>query len=56
MDDKLCEQVVSILIDPIYHYSYINIDLVDKFGLRKEVHAKYLLVQLATGKRKRVHH
>jgi len=39
MDGKLCDQVVSILIDYEYNYSYINPDLVDKCGLRKEVHA-----------------
>jgi len=39
MDGNLCVQVVSILIDPKSNYSYINPGLVDKFGLRKEVHA-----------------
>ena len=47
MDSKLCDQVVSILIDPRSNYSYINLDLVDKCGLRKEVHPEYWLVQLA---------
>ena len=44
MDDKLCNQVVSILIDPGSNYSYVNSDLVDKCHLRKEVHAEYCLV------------
>jgi len=35
MDGKLCDQVVSILIDPRFNSSYINPDLVDKCGLRK---------------------
>jgi len=56
MDDMLCDQVVSILIDPRSNYSYINPNLVDKCGFRKEVHAEYWLVQLATGMKKRVHH
>ena len=35
MDDRLCDQVVSILFDPRSNYSYINLGLVDKCGLRK---------------------
>ena len=35
MDGKLCDQVVSILIDLVSNYSYINLDLMDKCGLRK---------------------
>ena len=35
MDGKICDQVVSILIDPGYNYSYINPNLVDKCGLIK---------------------
>ena len=56
MDGTLCDQVVSILIDPGYNYSYVNLDLVDKCGLNKEVHAKSWLVQLNTGTKKIVHH
>jgi len=56
MDGMLCDQVVSILIDPRSNYSYINPVLVDNCGLRKEVHAKSWLVQLATSTKKRVHH
>ena len=44
MDGNLCDQVVSILIDPRSNYSYINPVLVDKCGLRKEVHAESWLV------------
>ena len=47
MYGKICDQVFYILIDPGSNYRYINLDLVDKCGLRKEVHAKYLLVQLS---------
>jgi len=36
MDDKLCDQVVYILIDPKSNYSYVNPDLVGKCGLNKE--------------------
>ena len=35
MDGMLCDQVISILIDPGSNYSYVNPDLVDKCGLRK---------------------
>jgi len=56
MDGKLCDQVVSISIDPGSNYSYIDHDLVDKCGLRKEVHAESWLVQLATSTKKRVHY
>jgi len=56
MDGKLCDQVVSILIDYGSNYSYINIDLADTCHLRKEVHPKSWLVQLATSTKKRVHH
>lgn len=56
MEGKLCDQTVSILIDPRSNYSYINPDLVDKCGLRKEVHVESWLVKLAIGKKKRVHH
>ena len=52
MDGKICDQVVSILIDPGSHYSYINHDLVDKCGLRTKMHAESWLVQLATGTKK----
>ena len=56
MEGKLCDHVISILIDPGFNYSYINADLVDKCCLNKEVHAKYWLVQLDTRTKKRVHH
>jgi len=56
MDDKICDQVISILIDPGSNYRYVNADLVDKCGLSKELHAKSWLVQLAIGTKKRVHH
>ena len=35
MDGKICDQVISILIDPGSIYSYVNPDLVDKCGLNK---------------------
>jgi len=56
MEGEICEQVISILIDPRSNYSYINLELVNKCGLNKEVHAKPWLVQLAIGTKKRVHH
>jgi len=40
MDGKLCDEVVSIFIYPRSYYSYINLDHVDKCGLRKEVHVE----------------
>jgi len=44
MYGKLCDQVVYIFIDLRSNYSYVNPDMVDKCGLRKEMHAKYWLV------------
>ena len=35
MDGKICDQIVSILIDPGSNYGYVNPDLVDKCGLNK---------------------
>lgn len=36
MDDNLCDQFVSMLIDPRSNYSYINPYLVDKCGGEKK--------------------
>jgi len=44
MDGKLCDQVISILIDPGSNYSYVSLDLVDKCGLSKELHVESWLV------------
>jgi len=44
MECKICDQVVSILIDARQNYRYISPDSVDQFQLNKEVHAKYWLV------------
>lgn len=35
MEEKLCDQVVSIMIDPRYNYSYVSPDLSDECGLNK---------------------
>ena len=56
MDDKICDQAISILIDRRSNYKYVSPYLVDKCGSSKELHAKSWLVQLATGTKKRVHH
>ena len=40
MDDKLCDQFFSILVDLGSNYSYVNPGLVDKCGLSKEVHTE----------------
>ena len=56
MDGKICDQVISILIDPGYNYSYVNPDLMDRCSLNKEAHGKSWLVHLDTGTKKRVHH
>jgi len=55
-DDKLCDHVISILIDPRSNYTYVNPELVDKCGLSKELHAYLRLVNLATCTKKRGHH
>ena len=35
MDDKLCDQVISILTDPGSNYGYVSLYLVNKCGLNK---------------------
>jgi len=44
MDGKICDQVISILIDLGSNSSYVSCDLVDKCGLSKELHAESWLV------------
>ena len=44
MDSNNCDQVISILLDPISNYSYVSPDLVDKCGLSKELHEESWLV------------
>jgi len=56
MEDKLCDQFISILIDPGSNYSYVSPNSVDKCVLSKELHVESWLVQLAIGTKKRVHH
>ena len=55
MDGKLYDQFVSIFIDLGSNYSYVDSNMVDKFGLGKEVHTESWLVQLSNGTKKRVH-
>ena len=43
MDNKLCDQVISMLIDPGYNYRYVTLYLVDKCGLSKELQTSYTL-------------
>ena len=40
MDRKLCDQFISILIDPGSNYSYVSPKLVDKYGLSKELYVE----------------
>jgi len=56
IEGKLYGQVVSILIDPGSIYIYVNLDLVDNYGFRREVHVESWLVQLGISTKKRVHH
>ena len=56
MDGNICDQVIYILIDPRSNYIYVNLGLVDKCGLRKEVHVYSWLVKLDTRTKKRVHY
>ena len=56
MDGKICDQVISILIERGSNYNYVSPNLVDKFGLNKELHAESWLVQLAVGTKKQVHY
>jgi len=56
MDNKICDKVIYILIDPRSNYSYVSPDLVDNCGLIKEFHVGSWLIELDTGMKKRVHH
>lgn len=56
MEDKIYDRFVSIFIDLGLNYNYVNAELVDKCGLRKEVHVEIWLVHLTTSAKKRVHH
>lgn len=56
MNGKICDKVISILIEHRSNYSYVSPELVDKGGLRKEFHVESSLVQFAIGTKKRVHH
>jgi len=48
MEFKLCNQVISILIDLSSNYSYVSPNIVEKCHLAKEVHVEPWLVQLKT--------
>lgn len=52
MDGKICDQVISILIEPGSNYSYVSPKLVDTCGLSKALHAESWLMQLAIGTKK----
>jgi len=52
MDGKICDQIISILVDTGSNYSYVSPKLVDKCGFNKEVHVEPWLVQLATSTKK----
>ena len=56
MEGQICDQVVSILIDPRSNYSYISPDLVGKCGLNKKLHEESWLVKLVIGTNKKFHH
>jgi len=56
MEGKIYVQFVSILVDHGSNYSYVNPELMDKCGLRKDMHAESWLAYLATHTNKRVLH
>lgn len=56
MDGKLYDQLISVLIDLGSNYRYGSLELVDKYGLSKEVHVEAWLVQLDTSTMKILHH
>jgi len=45
MNNKIYDKVISIFLDLGYNYIYVNLDLVDKCGLRKESHGESWLVK-----------
>ena len=52
----LSNQIIFILIDPRFNYSYVSLHLVDQCHFNKEVHAESWLVQLAIWTKRRAHH
>lgn len=56
MDGKLCDQIISILIELGSNYIYVSSNLADKCGLSKEFHGESWFVQWVTGTNNRIHH
>lgn len=56
MEGKLCNQIISVLIDTGSNYSDTNLELVEKCQLVKESHIESWLVQLATMKKRKINH
>ena len=56
MEGKLCDQIVSILIDLGSNYSYISPNMVDKCCSSKEMHVESWLMQLAIGTKRSINH
>lgn len=52
MDSKICDQFISILIDPECNYRYVCPNLVDKCDFSNEFHAESWLVYLAISTKK----
>ena len=55
MEGKLCDPFISIFIEPVSNYIYVNPNLVDKCGFRNEVYAESWLVNFPIVTKKRVH-
>lgn len=56
MEGKLCNQFVSILIDPSSNYKYVSKEIVEKCNLAHKLRVEKWLVQLAMGTKKKVSH
>jgi hypothetical protein len=54
VEGKIDNQPIAILIDSRASHSYIDPNLVERFKLKKCKHEKSLLVQLATGTKRRI--
>ena len=43
MEGKVCDQVIYILIHPTFNYNYVSPDVVDEYGLSKDLHEESML-------------
>ena len=55
-EGMLYDQFFLFLINPSSNISYINTTIIEKCAVNKEAHSETWLVQLDTGKKRRIEH